>query len=81
MSTYLFDCQRLLFSLERLTNDNSKGEYYITDCPGILKQNGEDVRAMNVLQPCESLSINTLEELAIVDAEMRKMGYQDASDA
>ena len=81
MSTYLFDCQRLLFSLERLTNDNSKGEYYITDCPGILKQNGEDVRAMNVLQPCESLSINTLEELAIVDAEMRKMGYKDASDA
>jgi len=77
MSTYLFDCGRLCYALDRISNDNRKGEYYITDCPGILKLAGDDVRALNVLKPCETLSINTNAELALVDAEMREMGYGD----
>jgi hypothetical protein len=38
-----------------------------------LKGEGQEVLAMPALSPCESLSINTLEELAVVEAEMRKM--------
>jgi bifunctional UDP-N-acetylglucosamine pyrophosphorylase/glucosamine-1-phosphate N-acetyltransferase/UDP-N-acetylglucosamine pyrophosphorylase len=76
MSTYLFDCRELLGALEQLRPNNNQEEYYITDCPGILKREGKDVRALPILQPCEALSVNTVDELAIVEAEMRKMGYR-----
>lgn len=75
MSTYVFDCPELVRCLERIENDNRQGEYYLTDAPGILRDEGKDVRALPVLKPCEALSINTLEELAAVEAEMKRMGY------
>lgn len=71
MSTYVFDCQRLLGVLGRLGNDNRQGEYYITDCPGLLKRDGLTVRALPVLQPCEALSVNNLRDLAVVEAAMQ----------
>ncbi|MCA9266518.1 MAG: NTP transferase domain-containing protein, partial [Planctomycetales bacterium] len=40
MSTYVFDCQKLLPMLDQLGNNNRQGEYYITDCPGLLKSAG-----------------------------------------
>jgi bifunctional UDP-N-acetylglucosamine pyrophosphorylase/glucosamine-1-phosphate N-acetyltransferase len=75
MSTYLFDGPELLHALALLTNNNRQREYYLTDCPGILKAERKKVEAVPVLQPCEALSINTLEELAQVEAQMRKLGY------
>jgi bifunctional UDP-N-acetylglucosamine pyrophosphorylase/glucosamine-1-phosphate N-acetyltransferase/UDP-N-acetylglucosamine pyrophosphorylase len=75
MSTYVFAGGELLHALDRLRNDNRQGEYYLTDCPGILRREGKRVEALPVLQPCESLSINTLDELAQVEAEMRRLGY------
>lgn len=73
MSTYIFDNQEMLSVLSQLKNQNSQGEYYITDCPSLLLKEGKKVAALPVLKPCESLSINTVEELAIVEAEMRRM--------
>ena len=70
----MFDAKLLGSTLDKLTNDNKQSEYYITDCPGILRDEGKDVRALPVLQPCESLSVNNMAQLAIVEAEMRKMG-------
>jgi len=75
MSTYVFDCQQLLHALDRLKNDNQQGEYYITDCPGIMLGEGANVQALPVLKPCEALSVNTLDQLKVVEDEMRKMGY------
>jgi bifunctional UDP-N-acetylglucosamine pyrophosphorylase / glucosamine-1-phosphate N-acetyltransferase len=72
MSTYVFSPGKLLDALEQLTADNAQGEYYLTDCPGVLKAAGEAVLALPVLQPCETLSVNTREELAIVEAEMKR---------
>jgi len=71
MSTYLFDSVDLLGTLDQLSSDNAQGEYYITDCPGLLKAAGKQVRALDVLQPCESLSVNNLDDLAVVEAEMQ----------
>jgi len=71
MSTYVFRPADLLWALGRLTADNAAGEYYLTDCPGVLKLAGRTVLALNALQPCEALSINTPEELAAVEAEMK----------
>jgi bifunctional UDP-N-acetylglucosamine pyrophosphorylase/glucosamine-1-phosphate N-acetyltransferase/UDP-N-acetylglucosamine pyrophosphorylase len=72
MSTYVFHGPELLHALGKLTTDNAQGEYYVTDCPGILKREGKDVRALAALAPCESLSINTFDDLAAVEAEMRR---------
>jgi bifunctional UDP-N-acetylglucosamine pyrophosphorylase / glucosamine-1-phosphate N-acetyltransferase len=72
MSTYLFSAKALLGALEQLTADNAQGEYYLTDCPGVLNAAGQTVLALPALQPCESLSINTVNDLAVVEAEMKK---------
>jgi bifunctional UDP-N-acetylglucosamine pyrophosphorylase/glucosamine-1-phosphate N-acetyltransferase/UDP-N-acetylglucosamine pyrophosphorylase len=73
MSTYVFDCQKMLGALDSLTDDNQQKEYYITDLPGILLGNGEDVRALPVLKPIEALSVNTVEHLAEVERVMKEM--------
>ena len=72
MSTYVFHAPALLTALDQLTTDNAQREYYITDCPGILQRRGETVLALPVLKACEALSVNTVEELEIVAAEMRR---------
>ena len=74
MSTYVFECQQLIAALDKLQNNNQQQEYYLTDCPGLLRAAGEKVQALPILQPCESLSINTREHLSAVEAEMRKLG-------
>lgn len=76
MSTYVFDAAELLLSLDRLTTDNAQGEYYLTDAPGLLLAENKEVRVLAALQPCEALSINTTDDLAVVEAEMEKMGSQ-----
>ena len=43
---------------------------YITDIPGILLKEKEDVRALPVLKPIEALSVNTVEHLANVEAAL-----------
>jgi bifunctional UDP-N-acetylglucosamine pyrophosphorylase / glucosamine-1-phosphate N-acetyltransferase len=73
MSTYVFNPPDLLFALDRLTNDNAQKEYYLTDCPGILRAAGKQVKALAVLKPCEALSVNNMAELRIVEDEMRKL--------
>jgi bifunctional UDP-N-acetylglucosamine pyrophosphorylase/glucosamine-1-phosphate N-acetyltransferase/UDP-N-acetylglucosamine pyrophosphorylase len=75
MSTYVFDNRELLHALDLLKNENRQQEYYLTDCPGLLQREGKLVQALPVLQPCEALSINTVDELSLVEAEMRRMGY------
>jgi bifunctional UDP-N-acetylglucosamine pyrophosphorylase/glucosamine-1-phosphate N-acetyltransferase/UDP-N-acetylglucosamine pyrophosphorylase len=73
MSTYIFDCRDLLDALNELRADNRQREYYLTDCPGILKRAGRVVRALDVLKPIEALSINTVDELAVVEDVMRRL--------
>lgn len=81
MSTYLFDAGALAETLGKLTNENRQREYYITDSPGILKAAGRKVLALPLLEPCEALSINSVDELEIVEREMRRLGYAHPSGA
>jgi bifunctional UDP-N-acetylglucosamine pyrophosphorylase/glucosamine-1-phosphate N-acetyltransferase len=73
MSTYVFDAAQLVIALDRLGNHNRQREYYLTDCPAILLGRGERVEALPVLRPCEALSVNTPEELAVAEAELRRL--------
>ena len=76
MSYYVFDCGELLRALDDIRSDNAQGEYYLTDCPGVLVGQGKEVRALDVLDPCESLAINTVEQLAVTEAAMKEMAKQ-----
>jgi bifunctional UDP-N-acetylglucosamine pyrophosphorylase/glucosamine-1-phosphate N-acetyltransferase/UDP-N-acetylglucosamine pyrophosphorylase len=67
MSCYVFECRELLWSLERLKADNAQKEFYLTDCPAILLAAGKKVAALPLLTPIETLSINTPDELAVVE--------------
>ena len=72
VSTYVFDAAELLKSLDGLSDDNAQREYYITDCPAILLGQGKRVEALPVLESCESMSINSMDELAQVEAELKR---------
>lgn len=74
VSTYVFDAEALLAALDQLRADNSQREYYITDCPGLMLAAGKRVAALKVLDPCESLSVNSLAELRVVEREMQRLG-------
>ena len=76
MSTYLFKQDRLIWALERLGNNNAQNEYYLTDCPALLKEQGDRVDALAALKACEALSINTIEELEKVEDKMKELGYR-----
>ncbi len=74
MSTYVFDTSELVGTFAKLRNDNRQSEYYVTDCPGIMISEGKDVRALDVLKPCEAMSVNTVAQLALVERELKKAG-------
>ncbi len=70
MSTYAFECRELLRVLAEIKPTNAQGEYYLTDCPALLAQGGKAVEALPILKPIEALSINTVDELAAVEAAL-----------
>jgi len=71
MSTYVFEARALLHALAELRPDNAAGEYYITDCPGMLLRAGGVVDAVACLDGSETLSVNTPEQLAAVAAALK----------
>jgi bifunctional UDP-N-acetylglucosamine pyrophosphorylase/glucosamine-1-phosphate N-acetyltransferase/UDP-N-acetylglucosamine pyrophosphorylase len=76
----VFNSRDLLWALDQLRADNSQREYYITDCPAILLAAGKLVAALNVLKPCEALSINNPAELSQVEAVMKSGQLSAISD-
>ena len=74
MSTYVFEARDLLRALADLRPDNAAGEYYITDCPGMLLREGRIVDAVACLDASETLSVNTPEQLAAVAAALNNRG-------
>ena len=73
LSCYVFQSRDLLWALDQIRADNLQREYYLTDCPGVLKRAGREVRALDVLKPFEALSINTIEDLQAVELAMQSL--------
>lgn len=63
---YAFDCRSLFEALAEVKPLNSQGEYYLTDCPAILKSKGRTVLAAAKLDIHEAMGVNTREQLAAV---------------
>ncbi len=68
---YLFDISMLKSALSRLTNDNSQGEYYLTDVIEILLNNGGKVGAY-ITDFEETLGVNDRIQLAEADRLLNK---------
>jgi len=64
---YAFDCQSLIDSLSEMRPLNDQAEYYLTDCPAILKAAGKTVVAAAKLDINEAMGVNTQEQLADVE--------------
>ena len=68
---YCFDIESLLNSLEKLSNDNKQGEYYLTDVIGILKNEGKKVGALSIDYE-ETIGVNSRVQLAEAENILRK---------
>jgi bifunctional UDP-N-acetylglucosamine pyrophosphorylase/glucosamine-1-phosphate N-acetyltransferase len=71
VSIYCFDVSALLGALTRLTTDNAQGEYYLTDAPRIMQQQGKKVGLLRHSSAEEVLGVNTRIELADLDRKLR----------
>lgn len=68
---YCFDIESLLLCLDKLSNNNAQGEYYITDVIEMLKNDNKKVGAM-ITDFEETIGVNSRAELAVVESILRK---------
>lgn len=65
--TYCFDNAKLFAALEKVTNQNTQQEYYLTDVIGILVSEGEIVQGYVTTDYAEAIGVN--DRLALSEAE------------
>jgi bifunctional UDP-N-acetylglucosamine pyrophosphorylase/glucosamine-1-phosphate N-acetyltransferase len=68
---YAFSSRPLFAHIDRLTNDNDHGEFYLTDMAALLVGARKPVLALKAEDAAEVLGANTLAELASLDAMLR----------
>ncbi|MDQ3331081.1 MAG: glycosyl transferase family 2, partial [Planctomycetota bacterium] len=69
---YAFDGPSLLAALDKIRPENDQGEYYLTDCPAILRSEGRTVVASPSFTIEEALGVNTVAQLAEVEAVLER---------
>lgn len=69
---YCFETRALFSALARVQPANAQGEYYLTDVPGILRADGEDVSIFLHGDAREVSGINTRVELAEFERILRQ---------
>ena len=68
---YCFDTASLFSNLERLSDQNASGEFYLTDIASLLVAEGKRVVATVASHIDEVLGANTIAEMMHLDAAMR----------
>jgi bifunctional UDP-N-acetylglucosamine pyrophosphorylase/glucosamine-1-phosphate N-acetyltransferase len=69
---YCFEIEKLFSALERVRPSNSQGEYYLTDVPGILRNDGETITLYQHQDAREVSGVNTRTELAEFENLLRR---------
>jgi len=64
---YVFDAQKMLLALKELKNDNSQGEYYLTDVPAIMRSFGAKLGTLKRNLGNDIIGVNTQEQLEMVE--------------
>jgi bifunctional UDP-N-acetylglucosamine pyrophosphorylase / glucosamine-1-phosphate N-acetyltransferase len=80
-SYYCVAASELLWSLDRLTSENAKGEYYLTDIFGLLQAAGKKVVAVQAVAAEDVLGVNNRQQLAEVDAIMQERIQRSLRDS
>lgn len=82
--TYAFKVGSLIESLKSIDNNNSQNEYYLTDCPKIIKENNGKISLYLTedKQFDETLGANTLEQLQTLrDEYLKKFSIEKIDDS
>ena len=74
------DGRRLFALLDRVGNDNARGEYYLTDIVGLARADGLETALVEVREE-EALGVNSRAELARAEAVMQRRLRERAFDA
>ena len=69
---YAFDGAFLANALARVTNDNAKGEYYLTDVVAIAHQDGRTMGAHRIDDAMQTEGVNDRAQLAGLAAELNR---------
>jgi UDP-N-acetylglucosamine diphosphorylase/glucosamine-1-phosphate N-acetyltransferase len=64
---YVFEAAKLLPALQKLKNSNAQGEYYLTDVPSILRDEGGKIGICMRLLGNEIIGVNTADQLCQVE--------------
>lgn len=72
VGVYIFKTKSLLSVIDKLDNNNSKGEYYLTDIIKLLNDNKFKTNSYILKDKNEMLGVNSKEELAIASEILRK---------
>lgn len=67
-----FDAQFLVSALARITNDNAKGEYYLTDAVGLAREDGLTVGAHLIDDVAQTAGANDRAQLADLGRELNR---------
>jgi bifunctional UDP-N-acetylglucosamine pyrophosphorylase/glucosamine-1-phosphate N-acetyltransferase len=76
-SYYCLRGEDLMLALSRLTNENKKGEFYLTDIYAILRSAGRKVVAVQAVAAEDVLGVNDRNQLATIDAIMQDRIQRD----
>ncbi len=71
-SYYVFDTAALLDALGKIRPNNAQQQFYLTDCPGVVKGEGKKVLALAVLSAEESFGVNSRAQLAEAHALLQR---------
>lgn len=75
-----FDAASLAAALPKLTCNNAKGEFYITDLFDILRREGKTVRAATTVPAEDATGINSRADLAVVSKLLQRRIATDWMD-
>jgi bifunctional UDP-N-acetylglucosamine pyrophosphorylase/glucosamine-1-phosphate N-acetyltransferase len=67
-----FDAEFLVSALARITNDNAKGEYYLTDAVGLAREDGLTVGAHLIEDVAQTEGANDRAQLAELGKELNR---------
>ena len=78
---YCFDWKLLDGALDKITPNNAKNEYYLTDALHILISEGHRVAGVTAVEPEESMGVNNRKQLAEASRVMQDKIHAELMDA
>lgn len=68
---YVFKCDLLFSYLKQLKNSNAQGEYYLTDVPKLMLEEGRKISIFSISGDTEIFGVNTPEDLEFCEQALR----------